>query len=147
MTPIFRTACADDADKAEPLLDLAIGVGGPSPRAIFQAALAAKDLCLLLQINDKMIALGLARAAADELEIHSIAVARSHRRQGLGMAMVRALETHNSKLRVCFLEVRIGNTAARTMYRRCGYLETGTRPRYYRDGEDAITMRHVLKPC
>ncbi len=93
MTPIVRTACADDADQAEPLLDLAIGVGGPSPSAIFQAALAAKDLCLLLQIDDDTVALGLARAAADELEIHSIAVARNHRRQGLGMAMVRALET------------------------------------------------------
>ena len=147
MTPTFRTACADDADKAESLLKLISSVGGPSPSAIFQAALAAKDLCLLLQIDDDTVALGLARAAADELEIHSIAVEKSHRRQGLGMAMVRALETHNANLRVCFLEVRRGNTAARTMYQRCGYLETGTRPRYYRDGEDAITMRHVLNPC
>lgn len=42
------------------------------------------------------------------------------------------------------LEVRQSNVAARNLYHKNGYLETGTRPRYYESTEDAILMEKQL---
>jgi len=44
-----------------------------------------------------------------------------------------------------FLEVRASNLAARKLYERVGFIEAGSRPRYYRDpAEDAVVYRKTL---
>jgi ribosomal-protein-alanine N-acetyltransferase len=75
-------------------------------------------------------------------------VAPAARRRGLGTRLLdaaMALATAHGA-RVAFLEVSIGNAAARTLYARAGFIPTGRRPRYYADGTDALVLRRRLAP-
>ncbi len=84
---------------------------------------------------------------ADICEIHSIAVRPGWRRQGIGAMLVEhVLSRVRGRVRQVWLDVRRGNTAARALYARCGFEETGARRAYYGNGEDAVLMtRHMTK--
>lgn len=90
----------------------------------------------------------LARVAADEVEVLTLAVAPAARRRGLGTRLLDAAMTLATArgARTAFLEVSIGNEAARTLYARAGFTPTGRRPRYYADGTDALVLRRTLTP-
>jgi ribosomal-protein-alanine N-acetyltransferase len=80
---------------------------------------------------------------ADELHILNIAVHPAFRKQGHAATLVQhVLEAaRQSRARVLLLEVRVSNQAARSLYRKFGFREVGTRPKYYADnGEDAVLM-------
>lgn len=76
----------------------------------------------------------------------SIAVMPEHRRKGIGQALVtRAMEgmrLYNAKQ--CFLEVRITNTPAISLYKKLGFKVSRTIHGYYSDGEDAYVMTKEL---
>jgi [ribosomal protein S18]-alanine N-acetyltransferase len=79
----------------------------------------------------------------DEAHIATIATHPDFRRQGIGeQILVQALlDVRAEGARRAFLEVRAGNIAAQSMYRKYGFVVDGIRPRYYRDNnEDAILM-------
>lgn len=88
----------------------------------------------------------LARVAADEAEILTLAIAPDHRRRGLGGALL-AGAIAQAALRgaaAMFLEVSEGNEAARALYAAAGFVEAGRRRRYYPDGADALVLRRAL---
>ena len=79
----------------------------------------------------------------DEGQITNIAIAPEYRRDGYGAMMTRKLikELFNKGMNEIFLEVRISNVAALTMYRRLGFTVKGLRKNYYTDPvEDAYIM-------
>ncbi len=82
----------------------------------------------------------------DEGSITNIAVRPDARRQGLGRAVVEALIEHARTLGVAdiYLEVRISNEAAISLYRSLGFTVVGTRKAFYTlPVEDALVMhRH-----
>src|SRR5579871_6030358 len=86
----------------------------------------------------------LARQAADEAEILTIAVARAAQGHGLGRAlMAYALrQAANAGARTLFLEVDADNAPAIALYRRHGFATVGERPGYYRrkDGGRATAL-------
>jgi ribosomal-protein-alanine N-acetyltransferase len=80
---------------------------------------------------------------SDELHILNVAVHPDFRKQGCASLLVqRILEVaRRHKTRVVSLEVRASNHAARSLYRKFGFCEVGTRPKYYADdSEDAVLM-------
>ena len=81
----------------------------------------------------------LARVAADEAEILTLAVAPAL----LEAAAARAARAGAAAL---FLEVSAANAAARALYESCGFARVGLRTRYYSDGADALVMRRPLSP-
>jgi ribosomal-protein-alanine N-acetyltransferase len=83
-----------------------------------------------------------ARVAADQAEILTLAVTPPARRGGLGRALVQqaADHAHEAGAARLFLEVGCANAAARALYARCGFLPVGLRRRYYADGGDAVVM-------
>jgi ribosomal-protein-alanine N-acetyltransferase len=90
----------------------------------------------------------LARAAAGEAEILTLAVAPAARRRGLGAALLAAA-MQGAILRGAaemFLEVAAGNAAALALYAAAGFAEVGRRRRYYASGEDALVLRRALSP-
>lgn len=93
----------------------------------------------------------LARQAADEGEILTLAVARAERGQGLGRDLVEAVmrALYAERATAVFLEVDAGNAPALSLYLRLGFHQVGVRPTYYRDGEgppsDALVMRRDLR--
>lgn len=91
----------------------------------------------------------LSRQALDEEELLLIAVLPEHRGHGLGAALIdRHIAAARARgVRRIFLEMR-ANNPAHALYRRCGFVPVGTRPRYYRaaDGQaiDAITFARAV---
>lgn len=88
----------------------------------------------------------LARVAADEAEILTLAVPPAARRRGIGAALLRAAaaEAEARGAAALFLEVSAANAAARALYATAGFVEVGRRRRYYADGADALVLRLSL---
>ena len=80
---------------------------------------------------------------ADEAHVVNLAVAPDWRRRGVASALLRGVveDLRGEDIRWLYLEVRAGNAAARALYQRLGFCESGLRRRYYSDnGEDAVLM-------
>jgi len=71
-------------------------------------------------------------------EITILATKPTHQRRGdMRFLLTYLLERKSPGERV-WLEVHEGNEPARQLYRDLGFQEVGRRPKYYRDGGDAI---------
>jgi ribosomal-protein-alanine N-acetyltransferase len=84
---------------------------------------------------------------APESDLENIVVDPRSRRRGFGTILLHEFLRQAEKrgARVAFLEVRESNLAARALYERTGFRETGRRNRYYREPEeDAILYRRSL---
>lgn len=88
----------------------------------------------------------LARLAADEAEVLTVAVVPERRQQGLGGRLMEAAanEARQRGAKVLFLEVSTRNPAARGLYQSLGFIQVGRRRGYYADGTDALTLRKTL---
>jgi [ribosomal protein S18]-alanine N-acetyltransferase len=82
------------------------------------------------------------RQVADEAEILNLAVRRQNRRRGEGHALLSAAleQLHRRGVNKVFLEVRESNEAGIAFYEKMGFAETGRRPRYYREPEEAAVL-------
>jgi ribosomal-protein-alanine N-acetyltransferase len=79
------------------------------------------------------------KVAEDEFEILNVAVVPQHRRRGVAELLIRTQLSQNQGN--WFLEVRESNLAARSLYDKIGFRQTGRRPRYYSDPpESGIVM-------
>ncbi len=85
-------------------------------------------------------------SAAGAAEIERVGVLPAQRSHGVGAQLVREAITAltNRGAREIWLEVRAGNEAARALYLKCGFEESGVRRGYYDDGEDAILMKREI---
>jgi [ribosomal protein S18]-alanine N-acetyltransferase len=88
----------------------------------------------------------LARVAADEAEILTIAVHPVSQRLGIGGALLRAAKRASAAAGAVtmFLEVAVTNAAARSVYAAHGFTNAGRRPGYYAGGIDALVLRAGL---
>ena len=75
--------------------------------------------------------------------IATVGVHPEYRRKGIGSALLRECE-RRIELPLVRLSVRVSNRAAIRLYQRYGYQATGTWPRYYKGGEDALVMEKNL---
>jgi len=80
---------------------------------------------------------------AGEAHVTNIAVRERYRRQGIGelllISMIDLATELNAQL--VTLEVRASNTAAQSLYYKCGFTQVGLRRGYYTDNkEDAVLM-------
>ncbi|MFC0410658.1 GNAT family N-acetyltransferase [Roseomonas elaeocarpi] len=91
----------------------------------------------------------LARVAAGEAELLTVAVDPAHRRRGFGAALLAgaAAAAVLRGAEALFLEVSEHNAAARALYEAAGFREVGRRRRYYADGTDALVLRLDLAPA
>lgn len=76
----------------------------------------------------------------------SVAVLPEHRKKGIGEALVKeamnAMKLYNAKQ--CYLEVRVTNDPAVSLYKKLGFEVTRTVNGYYADGENAHVMTRKL---
>jgi ribosomal-protein-alanine N-acetyltransferase len=79
----------------------------------------------------------------DELHVNTIAVDPARRRQGLGLALMKAVlaEVADQGVTRATLEVRRSNVAAQRLYERLGFEVAGHRKKYYsHPEEDALIL-------
>ncbi|HOT44114.1 MAG TPA: ribosomal protein S18-alanine N-acetyltransferase [Spirochaetota bacterium] len=100
----------------------------------------------VLEEDSDIVGFAVAWIVADEIQLNNIGVRKDRRLRGLGSRLLErvisdAREAHGPVK--IFLEVSELNTAARTFYRKAGFIETGRRKNYY-DDVDAILMERVL---
>lgn len=88
----------------------------------------------------------LARTAADEAEVLTLAVDPAAQRHGIGGALLQqVLVTAQERgASAIFLEVASGNAPARSLYAGADFVEVGRRPGYYPGGGDALVLRRSL---
>ena len=93
-----------------------------------------------------------ARIAAGEAEILTLAVDSARRRRGLGERLTAAVldAARRAGAEAVFLEVAIDNPTATALYEKLGFVAAGRRPAYYarREGprSDALILRRDLTP-
>jgi ribosomal-protein-alanine N-acetyltransferase len=90
--------------------------------------------------------MALARVAADEAELLTLAVVPDARRRGLGRRLLRAAMGQIAIIGAqrMFLEVKDGNAAALALYTQAGFAVIGRRRQYYPDGAAALVLRAPL---
>lgn len=87
----------------------------------------------------------LARVAADEAEILTLAVAPERRRAGTALLLLHTAWSRASSAGAVrlLLEVAESNIAARALYARIGFEQVGRRRGYYGAGADALVLAFV----
>ena len=88
------------------------------------------------------------RLIGPELHVYNVAVRPEFRRRGIAAQMLRAVLDWGQRngAALAFLEVREGNSAARSLYRGCGFAVAGRRRQYYAAPvEDALLMTVSLR--
>ena len=101
------------------------------------------DHRIALGIEDaesQLIALAAGWLVVDELQITAVAVAPHQRKQGLGTQITKALIQRGGIAGAvkASLDVASNNRAAIALYASLGFVTTGSRRKYYRDGSDAL---------
>ena len=102
--------------------------------------------CTVAEIGDQLVGFLVSReisagteTALPEREILNLAVAPTHRRDGLATQLLHFELRHHA---IFLLEVRESNVAARALYERWGFVEISRRRDYYDNPpETAIVMR------
>jgi [ribosomal protein S18]-alanine N-acetyltransferase len=107
----------------------------------FQAELSSENSISVGAFrSDILVGYCLARLARDQAELLNIAVRVSHRRQGIARLLISTLTQRLERAGAVslFLDVRVSNTSAQSLYAKVGFTQIGKRTGYYRDGEDSL---------
>ena len=126
----------------------------PWPASEIETLIASAPVVAVAALDPRTQALrgfSLARIAADEAEILTIAVAAAFRRRGVGQALLRAqcAQLAAAGVRALFLEVEQSNAAALALYRQMAFEPVGARPGYYKHPAQAsghaVVMRKAIE--
>lgn len=100
-------------------------------------------LALILEVDGELQGFLVAQPIGDEWELENLAIAADARRRGLGTRLLGELldRARAAGANAIFLEVRESNHAARALYEKWAFVESGRRKNYYRDPtEDALVF-------
>lgn len=98
-----------------------------------------------LWVFDELAAFVLWRNLPEAQEITVLATAEKFKRQGMmGQLLKQAIAAY-SREEQWWLEVHEKNTSARNLYEKLGFIQSGQRPHYYRDGGDAVLYTYQRK--
>jgi len=91
-----------------------------------------------------LVGFAVASLVSSQAELETIVTAVAHQRRGVAKCLFSSLKSELRQMgaREVILEVRAGNYAAQSLYRRLGFVAEGRRTAYYADPvEDAVLMR------
>jgi [ribosomal protein S18]-alanine N-acetyltransferase len=145
---VIRPAGPDDVDAVARLEDECLGVDAWSMGLVREGVLGRLPTVtyLVAEVDGDVVGHAVTSSAGDIAELQRIAVAQSHRRQGIAGSLLdasvdAARRTPADRL---LLEVREDNSGALSFYAGQGFVEIDRRPRYYADGTTAVVLRRPL---
>ena len=137
----------DDIDQVVEIENLSFA--SPWSRESFESELLKNNLAryIVAKVNGKVAAYGGMWIILDEAHITNIAVHPEFRERKIGEKLVKEMlrTAKENKAEHITLEVRASNDAARKLYKKLGFKDSGIRKGYYADtGEDAVIMWNEL---
>lgn len=97
--------------------------------------------------GDAVTGYAVSRSVGDVVDLQRIGVAPLHQRGGVATGLLDDLLGHPGDADRMMLEVSAANDAAIAFYLRRGFTRIDVRPRYYRDGSDALVLSRALVPA
>ena len=142
---------ADEEDLSDVLKIERESFTDPWPLAVFEKELTNdwSHVEVLMGPDGQMAGHTIYWVVHDELHLLNIAIRPTLRRRGLARALLHYLEDfcRQNGLTYLTLEVRVGNTAAVSLYKSEDYKVIHRRKNYYVENrEDALVMAKVLDP-
>lgn len=106
-----------------------------------------KKLYYVIEDTEGVVGYAGAWLVYDEGQITNIAIRPSARRQGFGATLTRALieECFKRGMHEIFLEVRISNLSALSLYRQLGFTVKGMRKNYYSEPKEDAYIMSIIK--
>lgn len=149
MTIVVRPAVPGDVDAIADLEEVAFPAD-PWSATLVEQAVAGKvptTTFLAADLDARLVGYAAVSVVQDVAELQRIATVVAARRTGVASALIAAVEAHASAQGAerLLLEVREDNTAARALYAGHGFAEIARRPRYYRDGTDAVVLERSVR--
>ena len=144
----MRTRGATDRD-AQAITRLEAELLGPdawSEQQVRDELGSARGRVLVAAEGDVVVGFATTVRGGDVADLNRIAVDVAHQRRGIARALLDEalrLADDDGAARM-LLEVSAENSAALAVYEQAGFTEIDRRPRYYRDGSDAIVMQRAL---
>lgn len=143
MNLVIRKMTLDDISAVVDLDQKSFSLPWPERSFRYELTDNPASHCWVAELEERVVGMVVVWLIASEAHVATLATHPDFRRRGIAERLLsHALQQLKRKgARSSFLEVRDSNRAAQAMYRKFGYIETGRRPRYYRDNdEDAILM-------
>ncbi|MCB0326156.1 MAG: ribosomal protein S18-alanine N-acetyltransferase [Bdellovibrionales bacterium] len=99
-----------------------------------------------IYLEKSLIGYAFYQVASIEAQIVNIAIDPKYHGNGYGFLLLSKVHEEAKKLNAseCFLELRISNQKAFSLYEKIGYKKIGRRIGYYDNGEDAWMMKCTL---
>lgn len=149
---IKRAVCGDHGKLFEALSELdrlCVGNEGWSAASFESEAAKKNGIVLYIEENSTISGLICGYYAVGEGDITSVAVHPECRRQGLALKLIREFEKQlPNDTEDIFLEVRESNTAAISLYEKCGFGAVSTRKNFYESPrENAVVMKKSIILC
>ena len=154
-SPSIRRADAADveavqrisADAYVPAYQTVIGAV-PKPAFEDYAPRIERGEAWVLEVDGKPVGVVILEEKLDHLLVYSIAVSPDKQRQGHGTALLHLADQRAVAIGVREVRLYTNRRMTRniTLYRRCGFVEVGTRPHPSRAGEVLVDMVRTLKP-
>lgn len=106
-----------------------------------------KKLYYVIEDTEGVVGYAGAWLVYDEGQITNIAIRPSARRHGFGATLTRALieECFKRGMHEIFLEVRISNLSALSLYRQLGFTVKGMRKNYYSEPKEDAYIMSLIK--
>ena len=100
--------------------------------------------------DEQLIGFVIISSIFDEAEILNFAIARDKQKQGFGQKLLAYIMNHLAykEIQKLFLEVRVTNIPAISIYKKYGFEQISIRKDYYRVGdshEDALVLQATLQ--
>ena len=143
MNPLIRRMRLEDVPAVHEIDMLSFSLPWPERSFRYELTQNPASRGWVAELDGQITAMLVLWLIMDEAHIATIAVHPDFRRQGIGeIILLHALRAAQAEgARRAFLEVRAGNTAAQSMYKKYGFEVAGVRRGYYKDNnEDAFLM-------
>ena len=114
-----------------------------SKKQLSESVSNPNNLGYLLLVQSKIIGYIIAMPSLDSADILNLAIHKDFKRKGYGSSLINHLlsELKKRQIKNLFLEVRMGNFAAISLYLSLGFKEVSIRKNYYTKNSNELSIK------